>query len=106
MGSSGGGTSKAPNIPAPPAGMINPVGQAVPYTPQYTSFLPNDPTAMATGLTPEMIATIMASAQPPPAQASGPGPQLNMRDQLAALQARNRQQRTPLRGRGGEGGRR
>jgi hypothetical protein len=57
MGSSGGGTPRAPNYPTP-AGLQVPYGQTAPYQPSYTSFLPSDPTAMATGLTPEMLAGI------------------------------------------------
>lgn len=82
MGSSGGGT-RAPNTPAPPGNMIAPPGQAVNYQPQWLNFLPQDPAAMATGLTPEMLAQMSAPPPPPPpppmaaAPAAGPtGPSI------------------------------
>lgn len=102
MGSSGGGSSRPPNYPTP-QGLQVPYGQSAPAQPNYTSFLPNDPGAMATGLTPEMIASInapppvqqMASAAPPP-QGYGMNPRdqrlleaIFGRDQLAqAMQGR------------------
>ncbi len=75
MGSSGGGTPRAPNIPPPPANMIMPQGQTAIGAPNVPSFLPQDPTAMATGLTPEMLSAINAPAAPPmmPAAAAGTG---------------------------------
>ncbi len=74
MGSSGGGTPRAPNIPPPPANMIMPVGQTAIGAPNVPSFLPQDPTAMATGLTPEMLSAINTPAPSPmmPAAAAGP----------------------------------
>ncbi|MER8619167.1 hypothetical protein NKG99_20405 [Mesorhizobium sp. M1409] len=69
MGSSGSSNYPEPNIPAPPASTIAPQGQTAPFTPNFVNFLPTDPTRMATGLTPEMVQAIMASAQrpvPPP----------------------------------------
>jgi hypothetical protein len=47
-----------------------PYGLASPAQPNYVSFLPNNPGAMATGLTPQMLAQINA---PPPGPIGGLG---------------------------------
>jgi len=90
MGSSGGGTPRAPNMPVPP-GQV-PFGQTSPLQPQYQSFLPTDPNAMATGLTPEMLAAI-----------NNPGPspaQLQQEAQRNALAQAAAQQMAPRRAAG------
>src|SRR5262252_1016750 len=94
MGSSSGGNYQMPNTPAPPNTI--PFGQSAPYSPRFTNFLPDDPNAMATGLTPGMLASIGQNAAPPPQPAwsppparaapAGPSPQQiqDMRNQMAA----------------------
>ena len=62
MGSSGGGTPREPRQPTP-SGTQVPYGQTAPVMPPQASYLPTDPGAMATGLTPEMLAGINS---PPP----------------------------------------
>jgi hypothetical protein len=69
MGSShdGGGdvAKKRPDISAQQ--LAQPMPQALPQPPvAYPSFLPNDPRAMASGLTPGMVAAINANANPAP----------------------------------------
>jgi hypothetical protein len=88
-----GGSGAAPAQPTP-AGIQVPYGQTAPIQPSYTSFLPSDPTAMATGLTPEMLASINA---PPPAPVMQPTQGLppDWRDQLAKMMAGN-QPRPPV----------
>lgn len=74
MGSSGSSNYNGPNIPAPPSGMISGQGQTAPFNPQYTNFLPSDPSAMATGLTPEMLGSINNGGRPPGAVPAPTGP--------------------------------
>jgi hypothetical protein len=71
-----------------PSGVLTPTPQPQPASPvNYPSFLPNDPTAMASGITPDMVAAInnmnTPAAAPPAAGASaasaasgGPGGQV------------------------------
>jgi hypothetical protein len=66
MGSSGGGGSSGPRNYPTPAGTQVPYGQTSPVMAPTPSFLPNDPGAMATGLTPQMLAQINAPPAPPP----------------------------------------
>ena len=61
-GSGGGGAPKQPK----PQGPVAPYGQTSNPTPNYTNFLPGDPNASATGITPEMMASINAPPAPPP----------------------------------------
>jgi hypothetical protein len=71
-----GGNYQDPGSPAPPAQLIRPQGQTAVAAPPQQSFLPSDPNAMATGLTPEMLAAIEAAPTPQvqqPAAAAPPG---------------------------------
>lgn len=76
-----------------PANLIAPYGQTAPFNPQWTSFLPTDPRAVATGLTPQMVAGINAGPQfaPPmpvqPPQQQAQQPLNRQRDLLARLMA-------------------
>jgi hypothetical protein len=71
-GSSGGG---APKQQPKPQGPVTPYGQTSNPTPNYTNFLPSDPNAMATGLTPQMMAGIdNANPAPPPPLSGGMAP--------------------------------
>jgi uncharacterized membrane protein YgcG len=70
-----GGNYQDPGSPAPPAHLIRPQGQTAVAAPPQQSFLPSDPNAMATGLTPEMMAAIEAAPTPQvqqPAAAASP----------------------------------
>jgi hypothetical protein len=85
---------RIPTTPAPPLNLVAPYGSAAPFNPQWTSFLPADPNAVATGLTPQMLAGIQAGPQftptmpVPQAQAQQqPQQQNRQRDLLAQLLA-------------------
>ena len=94
MGSSGGGgTPRAPMMPAPPSNLISSMGSTAPFTPNYTSFLPSDPTAMATGLTPEMLQSINRPPPPPPVQQASAG--LSSPDAMRAMIAQMIAKQTP-----------
>lgn len=87
MGSSPGGNYAAPNIPAPTNGPISAGVGTSPFAPNFASFLPQDPTAMATGLTPEMIAATNRPAAAVPSVGSGGGmPGLLQAADIARLQ--------------------
>lgn len=69
MGSTpGGGTTRPPTTPEPQVGNVAPYGATAAFNPQFQSFLPGDPTAMATGLTPQMF----QQAPPAPTQQVAP----------------------------------
>lgn len=87
MGSSSGGDYAAPNIPAPPANLVSSYGQTANAGPGFVSFLPSDPNAMATGLTPEMLAAIAATTSTAPAAAPAAATTSNTSQQLATALA-------------------
>lgn len=100
MGSSGGGSDRPPNTPAPPAGQISAPGQTAPFAPRYVNFL-GDTNTPSTGLTPDMLAQINAqAAAPPPPPPQQPGMGMDqMRSMLAQLMKEQRPQRQmPQRG--------
>jgi hypothetical protein len=108
MGSSGGGSYKQPNIPAPPSDMIAGPGQTSPFNPQWVNFL-GDTNTPSTGLTPEMLSQIdnmYAQPQQPPGGGAGGadrGLLAQIMARLDAMQQGNRRGFQP-RGRGAGGG--
>jgi hypothetical protein len=89
MGSSGGGSGSAPIIPRyTNAPTVAPGGSPVIAGGGVPSFLPSDPGAMATGLTPQMLSAIGAmpaqapQAWQPPAPTSVPAADSSGRNQL------------------------
>ena len=84
-----GGNYQDPGSPAPPAQLIRPQGQTAVAAPPQQSFLPSDPNAMATGLTPEMLAAIEAAPTPQVQQPAAAAP-----PSAAAVASRRRRRRS------------
>jgi hypothetical protein len=95
VSSGGGGTPRQPNMPTPAGAGSIPYGEATPFTPSYTSVLG------AGWTTPEMVDAGVArglqeqAARPQPAPFAGINPAMmgefeTMRNQLAAMQARQK----------------
>jgi hypothetical protein len=102
MGSSSGSNYGTPPAMPMPNAPVAPFGQSASWSPRFVNFLPSDPNAMATGLTPAMLGQIDQPAQgPPPATAAaaaaaapGPNPQQiqQARNAMAEMIAQNNQQ--------------
>ena len=80
-----GGNLKPPDQPTP-QGVQVPFGGTSPVMQPQTSYLPTDPTQMASGLTPEMMQAI-SSAPPPQVQQLAAAPVQNQQQDLRQLLA-------------------
>lgn len=97
MGSSGGGTARAPGQPTP-SGLISSYGSSTPFNPNFVNVLPSTGWATPEGIeaaTNAGLAQAAANPRPAPSPLSQINPAMlgefeKMRNQLAALQARNK----------------
>lgn len=90
MGSSPKGNSSAPDIPAPAPNQVAAPGTTQPIQHTWQSFLPNDPNAMATGLTPDMLGPAPGAMPVTAPGQAGAAPGGGYAPMLAALQSRSK----------------